>query len=359
LLFERETKIMGDSEDRDEVRRLPSLPGGPNEIAGIGLIDPDQDDAASIPESSVPSASNSLRGGFVSLSDPFQDDEFAVETVPNRLHRRSASVPVFGRLLRHDSSADAQSAGPPDRSLSAETYFQRLLAELKLAPSSTTLVSDNAVLHASAWKESVLLPSLDAYHPMDDYMVYILRRERIHARNVILVSDNPRTHMSHERFRSLTTINDEDATESSVALEGEEEPSESSLNVESIAEYFTRKVQDGARQQGELSERSTGSMEHGGFPSIARLPAVKKRLNDSGRGLKTSLLFDTARETFPSDSYESQKIAKLPIKEESPNSVMDVLESGVVASSSDRSDKKKSIRDIDTELLGLKTEEDL
>jgi hypothetical protein len=333
-------------------------------IIKIATVDEDAagtDDASDA--TTTPSGSTSPRGSNVSLSDPFQDEDFVLTETspPSRLHRRSASVPR-GRPSRGTAEG-------PGAAWSADaSYLRRLMEELEMDPASARVVPDNAVLHASAWRrESVLLPHLHEYHPMDDYMVYLLRRERIHARNVSLLSDNPKTHMSRRSFRSLMTRNKgKDAAErGEIAVKGEGgDHSESSLNVEGLAEYLATGILDDGSAPGEAY---SGSLDYEGVLSIARLPAFPRRVINVGSGLSKSSLVsdDTAQETtFPRECYESQDISNLvlsPMKEESPNSVMDVaVGSGSGSSSTHETDRKKTkIRNIDTETLGLKTEDRL
>jgi hypothetical protein len=308
-----------------------------------------------------PTRSHSPKESNASLSDPYQDDDFPTDTPPTRFHRRSASVPSFRRLAQVNEIVGEKGPEikdgspipvPTDRSassdtLSSDTYFQRLMAELKLESSSPKIVFDNAVLHVSSWRESVLLPQLDEYHPMDDYMVYLLRRERIHARNVTLIADNSKTHMLHSSFRSLMTAKRiEDETESSEV----EDPSESSLNFEGLA-------------SGQVLSQSP---DYGSIMSIARLPSIQRRLNHKKLkptdSIGPAVAAATPDITFSRESYESQDISKLmlsPMKEESPNSVMDVLGAAGLGPSSNAADKKKAIKIIDAEILGLKTDETL
>lgn len=354
---------MSAPDDRGDARAFQPAVGTDAE-ASDSMAEPDQD-YSTIEENVAHSGSTSPKGSNASLSDPFEDDEFSSESSSPHFLRRSVSLPVLTKVRGVGSAFTAQqSVGPTDRSTSAEQYFRGLLAELKLEPTSTRLVSDNATLHASIWKESILLPDLDPYHPMDDYLVYLLRRERIHARNVILVSDNHKSHMLNSSFRSLMTIgDDDDNTESNATLKGDDEPSESSLNVEGIAEYFTKKTQERRQQDDARStlDRSISSLEHESVLSISRLPAIQRRFHTSRKHIESGSLQTSEQETFPPGSYESQDISRLShsiLKDDSPNSVMDVLGAGVVATS-DRDDKKKNIRNIGTESLVFIPEEEL
>lgn len=339
-------------------------------------VDTEKDDNTISPSDSN-SPRDSPKGSNASLSDPFQDTDFLSETVPSRLHRRSASVPSLRRLALvneiigeqlTESGGETHTTGPQDQTSSSETYFQRLMAELKLKASSPIIVFDNAVLHSSSWNETALMPQLDEYHPLDDYMVYLLRRERIHARNVILISDNPKTHMLDGSFRSLMTVKHVfDATESSDTAKPDEDQSESSLNVEGLAEYFSSSTHNEAA----VASRQSLSLSPGyrRIRSIARLPSIQKRLTSKDFKLTSPPSLSSADDagtqdaSFPRESYESQDISQLmlsPMKEESPSSVMDVLGiAGPGTTSSNTTDKKKTVRNIDTETLGLKTEENL
>jgi hypothetical protein len=273
-----------------------------------------EDDDKKLPARKVPNPSL--------LSDPFQDEKDA-EDKPRlssdktgQSERPSTGMPrsrssarlSYERRRRHTSATLADVSDKRPSVSSRDEYMQGLLQQMQslekslaFSMSSTgstsssttriTLLSDNAKAHLSPhWNRSLLMPGLDRYHPMDDFMVYLLRRNQIHARNVRLIRDNPR---SHERSRLVP--NDFLLSPTSTTAR-EEDDSSSSLDVGGLSEYLNR------RWVKTSNEHNTSST----------LTATTVSLTGSG-----STFSQAPEDSF--SSLESSKQRLAPMKEESSN----------------------------------------
>jgi hypothetical protein len=85
-------------------------------------------------------------------------------------HRRQRSITFLGGVQGKSTSFDAQYF-----SLSrGESMLGRSVSRSSQHKNRMTihLLSDNAISHSSStWNRSLLMPGLDNYHPMDDYML--------------------------------------------------------------------------------------------------------------------------------------------------------------------------------------------
>jgi hypothetical protein len=256
------------------------------------------------------------------LSDPFQDEKEAED--PPRIssdgnktgksRRQSTGKPrarsTVGRSgrsyqRRHTSTtlADVTDKRPSVSSRNAYMQglvqqMQRLEKSLAFSPSSSTsnsnagitVLSDNAKPHVSPhWNRSLLMPGLDRYHPMDDFMVYLLRRNQIHARNVRLIRDNPRT---HERGSLLPPDMPLSPTSTTAR---EEDDSSSSLDLGGLSEYYLN------RRWVKMSEHSTTSL----------LTATTASLTGSG-----TTFAQPPEDSFTSLDSSKQRLA--PVNKDSP-----------------------------------------
>ncbi|KAG7373824.1 hypothetical protein IV203_012919 [Nitzschia inconspicua] len=277
------------------------------------------------------------------LSDPFQDEKDGEESQQRHqspsdraaVKKRSSSSRSGGHgqvgLPRSQSVANMSyrrrntTSNIPDTKdqrpsiSSRDAYMQGLLQQMQslerslaFSPSaspspsrnSITLLSDNAKAHvSSSWDRSLVMPGLHRYHPMDDFMVYLLRRNQIHASNVRLIRDNAMTHGRSSLFTSEIPLSPTKTT-------GRwEDDSSSSLDVGGIAECLRQRW-------GKTSDHNTMSA------SIATTASLT-----SSEAAVTNNTSNTSSNTFQEESFASLDISKQlldPMKEESPNSVLDV-----------------------------------
>jgi hypothetical protein len=269
------------------------------------------------------------------LSDPFQDEKDAEESSWSLSDKkrsakrsswsasgsvsmpRSQSAAGIAYRRRNTTTTIPDSKEKRPSVSSRDAYMQGLLSQMQslekslafsssptaqsspsASTSSITLLSDNAKPHvSSSWNRSIIMPSLHRYHPMDDYMVYLLRRNHIHASNVRLIRDNPR---SHDRRRLVSS--DIPLVPRSSSTGRDEDDSSSSLDVGGIAECLNRRWR-------KTSEHTTASTS----------TATTVSFTSSGT---TSASILQQEESFASLDASKQQLS--PMKEESPNSVLDL-----------------------------------
>jgi hypothetical protein len=275
-----------------------------------------KEDTKKLPTSKVPNPSL--------LSDPFQDEKEA-EDQPRKSTDKSGETkrPFVGMpkvrstagrsyQRRHTSAAVAEDSEKRPSISARDEYMQGLLQQMQslekslafstsptgsTSNSSITLLSDNAKPHVSPhWNRSLLMPSLDRYHPMDDFMVYLLRRNQIHARNVRLVRDNPHTHEKG----SLAPLDIPWSPTSTTARE--EDDSSSSLDVGGLSEYLRRRwVKSSEHSVTSTLTATTASLTSSGS-------TFAQQQEDSATSLDSSKLrLPSMKEDSPTKEQESNE----------------------------------------------------
>ncbi|KAL3916260.1 MAG: hypothetical protein SGILL_005256, partial [Bacillariaceae sp.] len=263
----------------------------------------------------------------------------SIETTPTTARRPSPSEAYMQGLLQQLQSLESSLIfAPPETTLQESS-----------SSSSFTIMSDNAVAHSSStWDRSIVLPPLDRYHPMDDFAIFLLRRNKIHARNVRIIRDNARSHQRPVNMLGKLPVfpagTAAAATLSpSQSSEMDSNNSSSSLDVSGIAEYL------------KMKRWSSGS-------SPTKSPSEHSRTTAS----TASVTNNSSLNTFLDSSFASMENSAggsktqilAPMKEESPNSILELHSSSSEESQQERKVAAIASSAIDTDLFTLDDDED-